>query len=140
MPACVDVILEMLKVGEPETTAVVVRVWLVVQEVMVDGVALGVPVALWEVVKWLGRLLLALADIVVPRRRQYGVRVGGVCGRRHYGNRLQREENVNLGLITGSEELWQLSVLVFVCDQVVKSADGDFKKLYDDIQHRSRLS
>ena len=48
-----------------------------------------VLVALWEVVKWLGRLLLALADIVVPRRRQYGVRVGGVCGRRHYGNRLQ---------------------------------------------------
>ncbi len=62
------------------------------------------------------------------------------AAREHYGNRLQREENVNAGLITGSEELWQLSVLVFVCDQVVKSADGDFKKLYDDIRHRGRLS
>ena len=62
------------------------------------------------------------------------------AAREHYGNRLQREENVNAGLITGGEELWQFSILVFICDQVAKSANGDFKKLFDDYQHRGRLS
>ena len=58
----------------------------------------------------------------------------------HYGNQLQREENVNAGLITGGEEIWQFSILVFICDQVAKSANGDFKKLFDDYKHRGRLS
>ena len=58
----------------------------------------------------------------------------------HYANHLQREENVHTGLITGSEEIWQFSVLVFICDQVAKSADGDFRKLFEDYKHRGRLS
>ena len=58
----------------------------------------------------------------------------------HYGNRLQREENVTAGLVTGSEEIWQLSMLVFICDQVAKSANTDFKKLFDDYRHRGLLS
>ena len=60
--------------------------------------------------------------------------------REWFGNRLAREEDVNTGLIIGSEEIWQFSVLVFICDQVAKSADGDFRKLYDDYHHRGRLS
>ena len=62
------------------------------------------------------------------------------AAREHYGNRMQREENVNAGLITGGEDIWQFSILVFICDQVAKSADGDFKKLFDDYKHRGRLS
>ena len=58
----------------------------------------------------------------------------------HYGNKLQREEDVNTGLMTGSEDTWQFSVLVFICGQVAKSADGDFKKLFDDFKYRGRLS
>jgi len=58
----------------------------------------------------------------------------------HYGNRLQREENVNSGLITGDEEVWQFSILVFICDQVAKSADGDFRKLFDNYKRRGSLS
>lgn len=58
----------------------------------------------------------------------------------HYGNRLQREEDVNTGLIIGGEAIWQFSVLVFICGQVAKSAGGDFKRLYDDYERRGRLS
>ena len=62
------------------------------------------------------------------------------AAREHYGNRLAREENVNAGLITGSEDIWQFSILVFICDQVAKSADGDFRKLFEDYKRRGRLS
>ena len=58
----------------------------------------------------------------------------------HHGNRLEREENVHTGLITGSEDIWQFSVLVFICDQVAKSADGDFRKLFEDYKRKGRMS
>ena len=60
--------------------------------------------------------------------------------REHFGNRLARQEDVNTGLIVGHEDIWQFSVLVFICDQVAKSADGDFRKLFDDYKYRGRLS
>ena len=60
--------------------------------------------------------------------------------REHYGNRLQREENVNAGLITGHEDIWQFAILVFICDQVAKSADGDFRRLFEDYKRRGRMS
>ena len=49
----------------------------------------------------------------------------------HYANRLQREEDVKAGLLTGPSETWLMSVLVFVCGQVVKSADGDIRRLLE---------
>lgn len=60
--------------------------------------------------------------------------------REHYGNLLERTEDVHTGLIIGSEEIWQFSVLVFICDQVEKSADGDFRKLFNNYRHRNSLS
>jgi hypothetical protein len=57
-----------------------------------------------------------------------------------YGNWLKRQENVSTGLVIGAEDVWQFSVLIFICGQVVRSADGDIKKLLDDLKHRGNLS
>ena len=46
---------------------------------------------------------------------------------------LQQQENVHSGLIAGPEDCWQFSVILFVCSQVSRSADGDIKRLLDDM-------
>jgi len=53
-----------------------------------------------------------------------------------YRNMLQKEENVSSGLIVGPEECWQFSLLIFVSSQVVKSADGDIKRLMEDYRKK----
>ncbi len=42
---------------------------------------------------------------------------------------LQKAENVTTSLIIGPEDCWQFSVLIFVCMQILRSADNDIKKL-----------
>ena len=49
----------------------------------------------------------------------------------HHSDILQREENMTTGLIIGPEDCWQLSVLLYICTQAVKSANGDIKRLLD---------
>ena len=44
-----------------------------------------------------------------------------------YTQELQKEENVTSGLIIGPEDCWQFSVLIFICTQIVRSADNDIK-------------
>ena len=44
-----------------------------------------------------------------------------------YTQELQKEENVTSGLIIGPEDCWQFSVLIFICMQIVRSADNDIK-------------
>lgn len=44
---------------------------------------------------------------------------------------LQKEENTSTGLILGPEDCWQFSLLIFVGMQVVKSADGDMRRLME---------
>lgn len=56
----------------------------------------------------------------------------------HYHDKLQREENVSTGLIVGPEECWQFSVLIFVCTQVTRSADGDVKRLLDEFKRKDK--
>lgn len=51
----------------------------------------------------------------------------------HYKAQLQQSENVHSGLVAGPEDCWQFSVLLFVCGQVARSADGDIKGLLDDM-------
>jgi len=55
----------------------------------------------------------------------------------HYSHRLQREENTATGLVVGPEDCWQFSVMMFICSQVVKQADGDIKKLLDHYKRKS---
>ena len=56
----------------------------------------------------------------------------------HFKAELQKTENVHSGLIAGPEDCWQFSVLLFVCSQVVRSADGDIRKLMDDMRRFER--
>jgi hypothetical protein len=49
-----------------------------------------------------------------------------------YGNRLQREENTATGLICGPDEVWQLSLLIFVCSQIAKNSSVDIRRLLDE--------
>lgn len=48
-----------------------------------------------------------------------------------YNKELQYEENVHTGLIKGSEEYWQFSVLIFICSQVARNAAVDIRKLLE---------
>ena len=57
----------------------------------------------------------------------------------HYREKLQREEDVCTGLIIGPEDCWQFSVLIFVCTQVVRAADGDIRKLLDEFKRKGKL-
>ena len=49
-----------------------------------------------------------------------------------HGNRLQREENTAAGLITGPEDVWQFSLLIFVCAQIAKNSSVDIRRLLDE--------
>jgi hypothetical protein len=49
-----------------------------------------------------------------------------------YGNRLQREENTSTGLICGPDDVWQLSLLIFVCSQIVRNSSADIRRLLED--------
>lgn len=51
-----------------------------------------------------------------------------------YKDELQRHENVHTGLIIGTEESWQFSVLLYNCTQVVKNANQDIQRLMDEFQ------
>lgn len=56
----------------------------------------------------------------------------------NYSDKLQHEEDVSTGLIVGPEDCWQLSVLIFVCTQVIRSADGDIRKLLEEFKRKGR--
>ncbi len=54
----------------------------------------------------------------------------------HYGDFLQREENVSTGLLAGPEEGWQFSILVYICSQVARNAETDIRNLLKDFKNR----
>ena len=54
----------------------------------------------------------------------------------HYLQQLQQEENVSTGLITGPEDCWQFSVLIFIGSQIVRNADTDIRKLLEKYKKR----
>ena len=54
-----------------------------------------------------------------------------------YGNQLQREENTSAGLICGPDDVWQLSLLIFVCSQIAKNSSVDIRRLLDEY-HRKK--
>ncbi len=55
----------------------------------------------------------------------------------HYGNKLQREENTSTGLITGPEDVWQFSLLIFICSQIAKNSTGDIRRLLEEFRRRN---
>jgi len=53
-----------------------------------------------------------------------------------YGNRLQREENTSAGLVSGPDDVWQFSLLIFVCSQIAKNSSTDIRRLLDEYHHK----
>jgi hypothetical protein len=49
----------------------------------------------------------------------------------YYRDKLERGEDVHRGLVTGPEDSWQFSVLIFIASQIIRSADGDIKRLLE---------
>ncbi len=49
-----------------------------------------------------------------------------------FSDELARKEDVDAGLISGADDSWPFSVLIFVCTQVIRSAPNDIKRLFDD--------
>ncbi|MCA9401169.1 MAG: hypothetical protein KC713_06055 [Candidatus Omnitrophica bacterium] len=52
----------------------------------------------------------------------------------HYSRQLQEQENILTGLISGPEEAWQFSVLIFICNQILKNSQNDIAKLLEEFK------
>ena len=62
---------------------------------------------------------------------------GGLGGAiKFFSDQLQKTEDVHTGLISGSEDCWQFSILIFICTQVIKNAETDIKKLLDEYKKK----
>ncbi len=49
-----------------------------------------------------------------------------------FANRLEREEDVLTGLMSGHEDTWQLSLVIFICSQIAKNTDSDIRRLMEE--------
>ncbi len=56
----------------------------------------------------------------------------------YYNNLLQRQEDVYAGLVSGPEDCWQFSLLIFICAQIARNLDSDIKKLIDEYFRREK--
>jgi hypothetical protein len=50
---------------------------------------------------------------------------------KHYGNRMQSQENTSTGLLVGPEDVWPFSLLIFICSQIAKNSSTDIRRLLD---------
>ena len=46
--------------------------------------------------------------------------------------RMKRAEDIQTGMVIGPEEAWQFSVLILVGSLIIRSAEGDVRRLLDD--------
>lgn len=56
----------------------------------------------------------------------------------YYSDQLQRQEDVHRGLVVGPDDCWQFSVLIFIATQIIRSSDGDIKKLLERFREDRR--
>ena len=56
----------------------------------------------------------------------------------HFGERLTAAEDITTGLVIGVEDAWQFSILLLVGMLVVRSAEGDVRRLFDEWRRRQR--
>ena len=57
---------------------------------------------------------------------------------KHYEHLLQRQENVDTGLIVGPEDIWQLSLLIFVCTQIARNINEDIRRLLEEYHKKEK--
>jgi hypothetical protein len=58
----------------------------------------------------------------------------------HYQSELQSKENITTGLLTGPDECWQFSLLIFICAQISKNAGIDIRKIIDQYKKKGHES
>jgi len=54
----------------------------------------------------------------------------------HFQDQLKRAEDVTTGLVVGPEDVWQFSVLLLVGALVVRSAEGDLRRILEEWRKR----
>jgi len=53
-----------------------------------------------------------------------------------FSEQLKQAEDIRTGLVVGPEDAWQLSILILVGSLVIRSAEGDLKRLLDAWRRR----
>jgi hypothetical protein len=56
----------------------------------------------------------------------------------YFTDQMEREEDVATGLLLGHEEVWQFSVLIFICSQIARNTEVDLKRLMDDYRRQGQ--
>jgi hypothetical protein len=56
----------------------------------------------------------------------------------HFSRNLTMAEDTKTGLVVGPEEAWQFSVLILVGALVVRSAEGDLRRILEDWRRRQQ--
>ncbi len=56
----------------------------------------------------------------------------------YYLDHLQKQEDVHTGLVTGPEECWQFSILIFICSQAARQAEGDIQKILEQSRKKNK--
>ena len=56
----------------------------------------------------------------------------------HYKDMLQHQENVQAGLMTGPEDCWQFSLIIYICSQIAKNADIDIRRLLEEYKKKKK--
>ena len=59
---------------------------------------------------------------------------------KHFSRELEKKEDVRRGLITGPEDVWQFSILIYVSILMGKSASNDIRQLLDDFRRKTGLN
>ena len=58
----------------------------------------------------------------------------------HFSTQLKQAEDIQTGLVIGPEEVWQLSVMMLVGSCVIRSAEGDLRRILDAWRRKQRES
>jgi len=56
----------------------------------------------------------------------------------HYNGTLERQENVQAGLLTGPQDCWQFSLLIYISSQIMRNAETDIRKLLDEYKKKRK--
>ena len=57
---------------------------------------------------------------------------------KHFTNQLAAAEDIKTGLVVGPEDAWQFSLLLLVGALVVRSAEGDLRRILEEWRKRQR--
>lgn len=56
----------------------------------------------------------------------------------HFSGRFKQAEDIQTGLVVGPEDAWQFSVLILVGSLVIRSTEGDLRRLLEDWRKKRR--